>query len=241
MDLILKWLTLRFFDTNPSVLLKGLEYLQVVFTMLVETKHLLLENEASSFIPYLILKVGDPKDAVRNGVKSLFKQIVLVYPVSRLFSYIMEGLKSKNARQRTECLDELGSLIEGYGISVCQPTPVAAMKEVAKHISDRDNSVRNAALNCIVNAFFLEGEKIYKMVGQISDKDLSLLEERIKRATKKAGSSNRQSRIIVPPQAPVTSKDMTMVMPSPTLSREASDLDIKSDEEQEIAPAPVLT
>lgn len=57
LDLILKWLTLRFFDTNPSVLLKGLEYLQVVFSMLVENGHILLENEASSFIPYLILKV----------------------------------------------------------------------------------------------------------------------------------------------------------------------------------------
>jgi len=38
---------------------------------------------------------------VRNGVRALFKQIALVYPVSKLFSYVMEGLKSKNARQRT--------------------------------------------------------------------------------------------------------------------------------------------
>lgn len=57
LDLILKWLSLRFFDTNPSVLLKGLEYLQLVFNMLIENNVKLLENEASSFIPYLILKV----------------------------------------------------------------------------------------------------------------------------------------------------------------------------------------
>lgn len=57
LDLILKWLTLRFFDTNPSVLLKGLEYLHSVFNMLIDHKYHILENEASSFIPYLILKV----------------------------------------------------------------------------------------------------------------------------------------------------------------------------------------
>lgn len=58
LDLVLKWLTLRFFDTNPSVLLKGLEYLHSVFNILKENKYSLLEIEASSFIPYLILKVG---------------------------------------------------------------------------------------------------------------------------------------------------------------------------------------
>ncbi|XP_076624650.1 msps cytoskeleton-associated protein 5 [Colletes latitarsis] len=197
LDLILKWLTLRFFDTNPSVLLKGLEYLRMVFNLLIEDQYHMLENEAASFIPYLIIKIGDPKDAVRNGVRALFKQIALVYPVSKLFLYVMEGLKSKNARQRTECLDQLGSLIENYGLSVCQPSASVALKEIAKQIADRDNSVRNAALNCIVQAYFLQGERVYKLIGQISEKDQSLLDERIKRAAKnrptKSASTNRLS------------------------------------------------
>lgn len=58
LDLILKWLTLRFFDTNPSVLLKGLEYLRMVFNLLIEDQYHMLENEAASFIPYLIIKVS---------------------------------------------------------------------------------------------------------------------------------------------------------------------------------------
>ena len=57
LDLILKWLTLRFFDTNPSVLLRGLEYLLTVFAMLAEDGYNMPELEAASFIPYLILKV----------------------------------------------------------------------------------------------------------------------------------------------------------------------------------------
>ncbi|XP_055907668.1 protein mini spindles isoform X2 [Eupeodes corollae] len=184
LDLILKWLSLRFYDTNPSVLLKGLEYLNLVFQSLVEMEYFLAENEGSAFIPHLLLKIGDPKDTVRNGVRTLLRQIVLVYPFTKVFVYVMDGLKSKNARQRTECLDELGYLIETYGLSVCQPTQQVALKEIARHISDRDNSVRNAALNCVVQAYFLAGERVYKLIGQLTEKDLSMLDERIKRAKK---------------------------------------------------------
>lgn len=132
----------------------------------------------------ILFQLGDPKDAVRNGVRSLLRQILLVYPYTKVFVYVMEGLKSKNARQRTECLDELSYLIENYGLTVCQPSQQVALKEIARHISDRDNSVRNAALNCVVQAYFLAGEKIYKLIGQLNDKDLSMLDERIKRAKK---------------------------------------------------------
>lgn len=58
LDLILKWVTLRFFDTNTSVLLKALEFLNGLFTMLSERNYQFSPLEASSFIPYLVGKVG---------------------------------------------------------------------------------------------------------------------------------------------------------------------------------------
>ncbi|KAI5639807.1 hypothetical protein NE865_07707 [Phthorimaea operculella] len=189
LDLVLKWITLRFFDTNPSVILKGLEYLHVVFQYLIENDYTMPEYEANCFIPYLVTKVGDPKDTVRNAVKSLFKQICVVYSVTKLFGYLMEGLKSKNARQRAECLECIGHLTETYGSTVMSPTGPVALKELARHIGDRDNAVRSAALNCVANVYFLEGEKI-------SDKDLSLLEERIKRATKTRSAEARRSMVV---------------------------------------------
>lgn len=57
LDLVLKWLTLRFFDTNPSVILRGLEYLSSVFRVLADEGYNMLEVEAASFLPYLVLKV----------------------------------------------------------------------------------------------------------------------------------------------------------------------------------------
>lgn len=106
--------------------------------------------------------------------------------------FVLEGLKSKNARQRAECLDELGYLIEEYGLSVCQPTQQIALKDIARYISDRDNNVRSAALNCIVKAYFYAGDRIYKLIGHLTDKDLSMLDERIKR-TKRPQKKNQDS------------------------------------------------
>lgn len=183
-DLVLKWLTLRFFDTNPSVLLRALEYLQALFPALYEVGYVMHDLEASSFLPYLILKAGDPKDTVRKGVHDIFRRIYKVFPATKAYNYLMQGLSSKNARQRAECLEEVGFLFDIIGLPISDPTPAVLLKEVAKHISDRDNAVRNAALNCIVEAYFREEERIYKYIGQLTDKDKSLLEERIKRASR---------------------------------------------------------
>ncbi|XP_006157853.1 cytoskeleton-associated protein 5 isoform X1 [Tupaia chinensis] len=189
LDLILKWLTLRFFDTNTSVLMKALEYLKLLFTLLTEEEYHLTENEASSFIPYLILKVGEPKDVIRKDVRAILNRMCLVYPSSKMFPFIMEGTKSKNSKQRAECLEELGCLVESYGMNVCQPTPGKALKEIAIHIGDRDNAVRNAALNTIVTVYNVYGDQVFKLIGNLSEKDMSMLEERIKRSAKRPSAA----------------------------------------------------
>ncbi|XP_038047612.1 cytoskeleton-associated protein 5-like [Patiria miniata] len=185
LDVLLKYVTIRFFDTNTSVILKVLQYLKAVFTYMAEEDLSLREHEASSFIPYLISKVGDNKENIRKDVRAVMRLLTKVYPSSKMFGFIMDGLKSKNSRQRTECLEELGCLIELYGINVCQPSPPKAMKEIAGQIADRDNSVRSAALNTLVLGYQTVGEDIYKFVGHLHDKDMGMLEERIKRSAKK--------------------------------------------------------
>ncbi|XP_029636093.1 cytoskeleton-associated protein 5 isoform X2 [Octopus sinensis] len=184
LDLILKWLTLRFFDTNPSMLNKALEYIQNVFDLLAEEDYHLNDIEAVSFIPYLIQKVGDPKDNVRQNVRGILKSVCKVYPGSKLFPYIIDGLRSKNSKQRAECLEECSYLMEVYSMSVCQPNPAHALKLIAQQISDRDNGVRNAALNTLVTAYMMLNDKLFNLTGPLCDKDQSLLDERIKRQMK---------------------------------------------------------
>ncbi|KAL7402022.1 hypothetical protein ABVT39_008297 [Epinephelus coioides] len=189
LDLILKWFTLRFFDTNTTVLMKVLEYLKLLFAMLNREDYHLTEYEANSFVPYLILKVGESKDVVRKDVRAILAMLCKVYPASKVFPFLMDGTKSKNSKQRAECLEELGCLIEGYGMNVCQPTPAKSLKEIAVHIGDRDTSVRNAALNTVVAVYNVCGDQVYKLIGNLSEKDMSMLEERIKRSAKKTAAA----------------------------------------------------
>lgn len=73
-----------------------------------------------------------------------------------------------------ECLEELGCLVESYGMNVCQPTPGKALKEIAIHIGDRDNAVRNAALNTIVTVYNVHGDQVFKLIGTVSDFSLNI-------------------------------------------------------------------
>ena len=59
-------------------------------------------------------------------------------------------------------------------MNVCQPTPGKALKERAIHIGDRDNAVRNAALNTIVTVYNVHGDQVFKLIGTVSHFSLSI-------------------------------------------------------------------
>ena len=186
LDLILRWLTLRFFETNPTVILKAIDYMNALFQMLLNVKmYHLSDYEANAFMPYFIGKLGDPKDPIRKGFRSIVKQIALIYSPVKVFNFLLQGLVSKNSRQRAECLEELGLMIESQGLN--QFNPSVSLKEIAKQIGDRDNGVRNAALNTITIAYQIVGDPVYKYVGKLNEKDQSMLDERIKRSAKTSG------------------------------------------------------
>ncbi len=76
---------------------------------------------------------------------------------------------------------------------VCGSQPQKSLPIVAAQISDRDNTVRSAALNTMVTVYGNTGEAVYKFTSQLSQKDVSLLEERIKRSGKKPSSASISS------------------------------------------------
>uniref|UniRef100_H2Z394 TOG domain-containing protein n=1 Tax=Ciona savignyi TaxID=51511 RepID=H2Z394_CIOSA len=204
LDILLRWLTLRFYDKNTTVHIKTLEYIKSLFDKLIQSNYRMTEYEVSAFLPHLIIKIGESKDNIRKAVHGIIKQLTLVYPASKLFLYIMDGTKSKNSRQRSECLDEVALLIETYGVNVCQPSLPKALKEVATNIGDRDKSVRSSALNAIVAAYNVCGDVVFKHVGRLNEKDMSMLEERVKRSGKFGEAPTNPE-----PQAPAPAKKQT--------------------------------
>ena len=55
--------------------------------------------------------MGDAKDPVRKGVRGLFRDICSMYPPVKMFTFVLEGLKSKNARQRTGVVCKMSDLM----------------------------------------------------------------------------------------------------------------------------------
>ncbi|XP_065496630.1 cytoskeleton-associated protein 5-like [Caloenas nicobarica] len=177
LDLILKWLTLRFFDTNTWVLIKSLDYLNLLLTLLIQEKYQLMDNEAFSLLPYLVLKMGEPRQTVLKLLHATLKRICLVYPARKVFGFLMEGIKSNNTKQQEGCLVEMGYLLETYGLGVCGPSPSKALKRIAAFLGDQDSAIHHAALNIMVTACKTHGEALFKMVGHLPEEHMRMLGE----------------------------------------------------------------
>ncbi|KAL8188286.1 UNVERIFIED_CONTAM: hypothetical protein K2H54_064627 [Gekko kuhli] len=180
LDLILKWLTLRLFDTNTWVLMKSLEYLKRLFDLLVRENYQLTDSEASSFLPYLLLKMGATKESILKEVRRIVKQMILIYPVSKTFCFLLEGARGKNPNQRVGCLEELGWLLKECGPDVCQPNPSKALKTIVSLTGDSNNAVHSTALRVIATARDVYGSEAFKTIAGISEKHMNFLEESIR-------------------------------------------------------------
>jgi cytoskeleton-associated protein 5 len=179
LDMVLKWVTLRFFDSNMAVLKKNVEFAQALFTSLESQDYHLSDYEANLFIPFLVEKVGNNNDTIRQTMKSLFKLLCKLYPASKLAKFLLEGLKSKNARTRADSLDELAYLVERQGIIVIG---LKALPVIAEHVTERESTVRNAALNCLVKCHLHIGNDLYKNLPNLPDAAKEALQEKLKYA-----------------------------------------------------------
>ncbi|KAJ3254119.1 Microtubule-associated protein, microtubule dynamics during spindle orientation [Boothiomyces macroporosus] len=213
-DLVLKYATIRFFDTNTSIFIKCLDLLEHFLLILDEAGYYFNEYEASSFLPFFINKMGDPKETMRVKLRAIMKQIGRLYPVSKLLVYLLKGLDSKNSRTRTECLDEVAYLIQRNGSSVFVPSKTIPV--IALQVADRDASVRNAALNAICQAYSGLGDDLFKHLQKISDKDRDMINEKIKRMGQRPTSAGVPGVLPSPQGSPLISRKIPVPSRSPT-------------------------
>ncbi|PWY99806.1 ARM repeat-containing protein [Testicularia cyperi] len=187
-DLIFKYIAIRLTDNNTSLSLKCLDILEHLSGLLSEQQYHMSDYEAGCILPCLTAKFGDAKVAFRDRIREIFRKMTFTYPPSKLLTcYVENGLPSKNARVRAECLGEVAYLFSKNGLQVCSPSRTLPL--IAKQISDRDATVRTAALKVLSEAYTTIGDEVWKLVGQLPGKEASLLEERLKRTTAPASKA----------------------------------------------------
>ncbi|EST07076.1 CLASP N-terminal domain protein [Kalmanozyma brasiliensis GHG001] len=199
-DLIFKYVSIRLTDNNTSLSLKCLDILEHLVALLSTQQFHMSDYEAACILPCLTAKFGDAKVAFRDRIREIFRKMTFIFPPSKLLtSYLENGLPSKNARVRTECLSEGGYLFSKNGLQVCSPS--RTLPVIAKQISDRDANVRTAALSTIGEAYKIIGDEVYKLVGALPGKEMSMLEERLKRTTAPSASGAATAKPAVAPAA----------------------------------------
>lgn len=227
-DLLLKYLTVRLLDPSTTMFLKTLDLMDLLFGVLDRLSYHITDYEASAFLPSFIHKVGDPKEMMRQRVRGLMKQFCRIYPVSKMFAYLLDGTRSKNAKTRLECLDELGSLMQRNGLTICSPTK--SLPLIAMHIADRDAGVRNAAMNTLVIAHLIAGD-VFKYL-KLDEKERSMLEERIKRSASSLTTTLSSTALASSSSQLQAPKEVEEAPPAGTKSRKPFSLDLEQIEKQ---------
>ncbi|CAA2964834.1 MOR1 isoform X1 [Olea europaea subsp. europaea] len=178
LDILLKWFVSRFCESNASCLLKVLEFLPELFEMLKNEGYSMTEAEASIFLPCLIEKLGHNIEKVRDKMRELMKQIILIYCVAKTFPYILEGLRSRNNRTRIECADFVGFLLDNHGSELSGQ--LKSLQIIASLTAEGDGETRKAALNTLAIGYKILGDDIWRYVGKLTQAQRSMLDDRFK-------------------------------------------------------------
>ena len=202
LDIILRWMTIRMNEKNTTILTKVLSWLSDLVEKLKEADYEMSAYESIAFLPHLISKLGESRQEIRSVVLATLVSLEDICTDKRVFEYLLQGAKSKNSRQRTECLNQCAKMIAKSGVEVAGPPKQAALKEIAAHIADKDQNVRSGAMNCLVEVHRIIGESVYsaKVIGRLGDKEEAYLKERIKR------SGPIEQVEMPPPQAPASKR-----------------------------------
>ncbi|KAF8212269.1 microtubule associated protein [Mycena galopus ATCC 62051] len=188
-DLPLKYASIKLHEPQPNLISKCLEAVEAVLAFLRSVNYQLTDNEGLCFIPTVVYKLGEPREPVRIRVQQIIQELPKVYAYSRVFQILLEhGLKSKVAKTRQGALDEMGGILKKSGMGACEPSK--AFPIIATMISDKDASVRKSALGALSEGYTLVGEKVWTLVGPLSPKDKTQLEERLRRVP---GPSNGET------------------------------------------------
>ena len=178
LDILFKWVWIRLQEATNTQLIKSiLELLELLVNALHNEGYHLHDVEASLFLPMICEKSGQNNVQFKTTIRCIIHNTARIYPVDRVFAFVLIACNSKNTKSKVECLEELAELVKEYGVEICNPKDI---KAIVKYVSSTDNNVRTAAVQSMGEIYRLTGDQLWPMVGQVPDKVKDLLEQRFK-------------------------------------------------------------
>ena len=178
LDLLLKWGWIELIHSSNTQIYKAvLELDLLIFARLEAFGYQLSEVEAGLVLPVLCDKSGQNNAVFRTMIRKLLHQACRIHPAEKVFASVVNGVNSKNAKSKFECIEELGALIVDFGIEIASAKDI---KLISKQVNSADNNVRSAAVVTLSEVFKIIGEKIWTLIGDVPDKVRGILDQRFK-------------------------------------------------------------
>lgn len=169
-DLLLRWLT----HSLPSMEARSLHLLDRLLNLVDAANARLGEQEAAVLIPSLMSCTS------RQRSRALFRQLCRIYPASRLFSMLADGLaNASQVRSRVVCLEEMQALLARNGLVVLNAPKHVPL--VAGLVASEDSGMRGAALDVLARLVSLMGEQLGRYLSEMAPRERALLEERLQK------------------------------------------------------------
>jgi cytoskeleton-associated protein 5 len=186
LDCILKWCSLRLCDSNTTALLRCTEFLQALCKQLAARNYVLSDYEAGSLLPFLVEKCGASNTHVRDGLRSLFDDLCLLYSPQKVFAAMYGGLISRNSRTKSTLLEQMTAIFDRYKSDVVSATSLAKfVPAIGKGLSERDVNVREATLQMLTAMIKHHGESsVMKLLEGQPDSAMDILAERLRMVAK---------------------------------------------------------
>ncbi|CAI5478770.1 unnamed protein product [Closterium sp. Yama58-4] len=179
LDLLLRWVVLRIAEANTTSLLRALDFLTDLVQVLTIEGYILTEYEANILLPCLVEKSGHNIANIREKMRELMRSLPLVFPATRVFQAVVEGLRSKNNRTRIECVEHMEAMLERHGIETMGSSRVPLVT-VAALTTERDTELRKAALSMLASVYVVLGDDIWRLLGKLTDAQRGLIEDKLK-------------------------------------------------------------
>lgn len=189
-DLILRWCCYVIGVRESSTgLLKVLQLIISCFSLVQKSADgaMLHDSEVQSIFPHLIDKSGHKSERHKLQFKAAIAAAGAVIAPSKVNLHLLSGLSCKNKKTRVVCIEEILRVVDVAGASSLGRTGV---KEIGSFLDSKDNDAlgRNACLELCYALYVSLGDlpKLMKLLGDLSERSVSLIDDRIKQKNKNA-------------------------------------------------------
>jgi len=189
LDLLFKWLTTQMIcKSNMSVNKEIIEFLLSIFKEAKETQYTLMDFEAASILPILCERLGHL--SLKNEYKTLIELTYDIYNVGKVCGYLVEALESKNPRTKYESLLMINELVKVHGVKII---PIKEVKVLVRVLNC--NVIKIGIIDLLYEIYAEKGEKIWGLIGSISEVNKEILKQSFKSPKAIALSPTKKTKL----------------------------------------------